>query len=106
MRPIVPPRPVSVGLTKALAADYVAIGLRCNAVCPGTIDTPSLRDRVVELEAEFGSYKKAWEFFVSRQPTGRLGTADEVAAVIAFLASDESALFTGQTIHPDGGISI
>ncbi len=95
-----------IGLTKALAADYVAIGLRCNAVCPGTIDTPSLRDRVVELEAEFGSYKKAWEFFVSRQPTGRLGTADEVAAVIAFLASDESALFTGQTIHPDGGISI
>jgi len=95
-----------IGLTKALAADYVAERLRCNAVCPGTIDTPSLRERVADLEGEFGSYEKAWEFFISRQPTGRLGTAEEVAAVIAFLASDESALFTGQTIHPDGGISI
>jgi 2-dehydro-3-deoxy-L-fuconate 4-dehydrogenase len=95
-----------IGLTKALAADYVGIGLRCNAVCPGTIDTPSLRERVAELEAEFGSYEKAWEFFISRQPTGRLGTADEVAAAVAFLASDDSALLTGQTIHADGGISI
>lgn len=95
-----------IGLTKALAADYVAERLRCNAVCPGTVDTPSLRARVKELEEEFGSYEKAWEFFISRQPTGRLGTPDEVAAAVAFLASDEAALFTGQTIQADGGISI
>ncbi|WP_432816696.1 SDR family oxidoreductase [Sulfitobacter sp. JB4-11] len=95
-----------IGLTKAVAADYVADGLRCNAVCPGTIDTPSLRERVAELTEQFGSYDKAWEFFISRQPTGRLGTADEVAAAVAFLASDEAALFTGQTIHADGGITV
>lgn len=95
-----------IGLTKAIAADYVAEGLRCNAVCPGTIDTPSMRERVAELTEQFGSYEKAWDFFISRQPTGRLGTADEVAAAVAFLASDEAALFTGQTIQPDGGITI
>ena len=71
-----------------------------------TIDTPSLRGRVAELADEFGSYERAWEFFISRQPTGRLGIADEVAAAVAFLASDEAALFTGQTIQPDGGITI
>ena len=95
-----------IGLTKAIAADYVTQGLRCNAVCPGTIDTPSMRARVAELTEEFGSYDKAWEFFISRQPTGRLGTADEVAAAVAFLASDEASLFTGQTVSPDGGITI
>lgn len=95
-----------IGLTKAVAADYVAEGLRCNAVCPGTIDSPSLRQRIADLTEEFGSYDKAWEFFISRQPSGRLGTPDEVAAAVAFLASDEAALFTGQTIQPDGGITI
>ncbi|WP_299351025.1 SDR family oxidoreductase [uncultured Shimia sp.] len=95
-----------IGLTKAVAADYVAEGLRCNAVCPGTVDTPSMRERVTELTEQFGSYEKAWEFFISRQPTGRLGTADDVAAAVAFLASDESLLFTGQTLQPDGGITI
>lgn len=95
-----------IGLTKAVAADYVAEGLRCNAVCPGTIDSPSMRQRVDDLTEQFGSYDKAWDFFISRQPTGRLGTPDEVAAAVAFLASDEATLFTGQTIQPDGGITI
>ncbi|TCL00563.1 2-keto-3-deoxy-L-fuconate dehydrogenase [Shimia isoporae] len=95
-----------IGLTKAVAADYVAEGIRCNAVCPGTVDTPSFRTRIAELSQEFGSEEKAWEFFNRRQPSGRLGTADEVAAAVAFLASDEASLFTGQTIHSDGGITI
>lgn len=95
-----------IGLTKAVAADYVAEGIRCNAVCPGTVDTPSFRDRVAELTEEFGSTEKAWEFFNQRQPTGRLGTANDIASAIAFLASDESALFTGQTLQCDGGITI
>lgn len=95
-----------IGLTKAVAADYVAEGIRCNAVCPGTVDTPSFRSRIAELAEEFGSEEKAWEFFNRRQPSGRLGTAEEVAAAVAFLASDEASLFTGQTIHSDGGITI
>lgn len=95
-----------IGLTKAIAADYVAEGIRCNAICPGVIDTPSLRERITELAAEFGSVEKARAFFDSRQPTGRLGTAEEVAAVAAFLASDDSSLFTGQTLNSDGGITI
>lgn len=95
-----------IGLTKAVAADYVAEGIRCNAVCPGTIDTPSFRARIAELADEFGSEEKAWDFFNSRQPSGRLGKAEEVAAAVAFLASDEASLFTGQTIHSDGGITI
>lgn len=95
-----------IGLTKAVAADYVAEGIRCNAVCPGTVDTPSFRERIKELEAEFGSTEKAWEFFNSRQPSGRLGTAEEIASAVAFLASDEASLFTGQTLQSDGGITI
>jgi 2-keto-3-deoxy-L-fuconate dehydrogenase len=95
-----------IGLTKAVAADYVAEGIRCNAVCPGTIDTPSFRTRIAELVEEFGSEEKARDFFNSRQPSGRLGKAEEVAAAVAFIASDEASLFTGQTIHSDGGITI
>ncbi|MGR3635459.1 MAG: SDR family oxidoreductase [Shimia sp.] len=95
-----------IGLTKAVAADYVAEGIRCNAVCPGTVDTPSFRGRIAELEAKFGSTEKAWDFFNRRQPSGKLGTAEDVAAAVAFLASDDAALLTGQTLQADGGITI
>lgn len=95
-----------IGLTKAIAADYVGIGIRCNSVCPGTVDSPSLRDRISELAAQMGSEEQALQFFIDRQPTGRFGTSEEVAGICAFLASNESALITGQTINIDGGITI
>jgi 2-keto-3-deoxy-L-fuconate dehydrogenase len=91
-----------VGLTKAIAADYVAHGLRCNAICPGTVRTPSLAQRVAALG---GDPEAAWKTFADRQPMGRLGTAEEIAAFAVYLASDESAFTTG-TIHViDGGWS-
>jgi 2-keto-3-deoxy-L-fuconate dehydrogenase len=88
-----------IGLTKSVAADFVARGIRCNAICPGTVDTPSLHER---LQAT-GDYDKAWEEFVARQPMGRLGAADEIAALAVYLASDESAFTTGQPHIVDGG---
>ncbi len=95
-----------VGLIKSVAADYLPHGIRANAVCPGTVNTPSLQARIEELAEEFGSREKAWEFFINRQPTGRLGEPEEIAAVCAFLASEDSALINGQAIRPDGGITI
>lgn len=91
-----------IGLTKALAADYVGRGIRCNAICPGTVDTPSLHDRV----AAQGDAEKARATFVARQPMGRLGTAEEIAALAVYLASDESAFTTGTTHVIDGGWTI
>ena len=88
-----------IGLTKAIAADFVTKGIRCNAICPGTVDTPSLHDR---LRAT-GDYEAAWKAFVARQPMGRLGTADEIAALALYLASDEAAYTTGQAYVIDGG---
>jgi 2-dehydro-3-deoxy-L-fuconate 4-dehydrogenase len=90
-----------IGLTKAVAADFVAHGVRCNAICPGTIETPSLRER---LEAT-GHYEASHAAFVARQPMGRLGTAAEVAALALYLASDDSAFTTGQCHVIDGGWS-
>ena len=91
-----------IGLTKAIAADYVAKGIRCNAICPGTVRTPSLAKRVVALG---GDPDTAWKSFTDRQPMGRLGEADEIAALALYLASDESSFTTG-TIHIiDGGWS-
>ena len=90
-----------IGLTKAVAADYIATGVRCNAICPGTIDTPSLQDR---LHAT-GNYEQAKKDFIARQPMGRLGTVDEVAALVVYLASDESAFTTCTTHMIDGGWS-
>jgi 2-keto-3-deoxy-L-fuconate dehydrogenase len=88
-----------IGLTKAVAADFVTQGVRCNAICPGTIETPSLHDR---LRAT-GDYDAAWSAFVARQPMGRIGKAGEVAALALYLASDASAFTTGQTHVIDGG---
>ncbi len=88
-----------IGLTKSIAADFVAQGIRCNAICPGTVDTPSLHDR---LRAT-GDYEAAHKAFVARQPMGRLGTAEEIAALALYLASDDAAYTTGQAYVIDGG---
>ena len=91
-----------LGLTKSIAADYVAKGIRCNAVCPGTVDTPSLGDRI-NANADPDAARKA---FIARQPMGRLAQAEEIAPVVVFLASDESIFATGQAFTVDGGITI
>jgi 2-keto-3-deoxy-L-fuconate dehydrogenase len=91
-----------IGLTKSVAADYVTQGIRCNAICPGTVDTPSLHDR---LRAT-GDYEQAWKDFNARQKMGRVGRADEIAALVCYLASNESAFVTGQAINIDGGWTI
>ena len=88
------------GLTKSLAADYVSQGIRCNAIAPGTIDTPSLGDRINAAPDPEQQRKD----FIARQPMGRLGTAQEVADLVLFLASDESAFCTGQLYAVDGGV--
>jgi len=88
-----------IGLTKHVAADFVGKGIRCNAICPGTVDTPSLQDR---LRAT-GDYEKARRDFNARQPMGRLGEAQEIAALALYLASDESSFTTGQIHVIDGG---
>ena len=88
-----------VGLTKSIAADYVTKGIRCNAICPGTVDSPSLHDR---LRAT-GDYDKALGEFIARQPMGRVGKPEEVAALVTYLASDEAGFTTGQTHVIDGG---
>jgi 2-keto-3-deoxy-L-fuconate dehydrogenase len=90
-----------IGLTKSIAIDFVAKGIRCNAICPGTVDTPSLHDR---LQAT-GDYATAWKSFTARQPMGRLGRPEEIASLALYLASDESAFVTGQCHVIDGGWS-
>src|SRR5438034_7084943 len=91
-----------VGLTKAVAMDFIGKGIRCNCICPGTIQTPSLDDRVKALGAQVGGEAKARAMFIERQPMGRLGTAEEMAYVAVYLASDEAAYMTGSSITPDG----
>jgi len=91
-----------IGLTKSVAADFVTNGIRCNAICPGTIQTPSLDDRI----SAQGDAEAARKAFVARQPLGRLGTPEEIAAMALYLAGDESAFTTGQIHVVDGGISI
>ena len=95
-----------IGLTRAVATDFVAQGIRCNAICPGTIRSPSLEDRVDALGREVGGADKALAMFVARQPMGRLGESVEVAALAVYLASDESAFVTGTAIPIDGGFSL
>jgi 2-dehydro-3-deoxy-L-fuconate 4-dehydrogenase len=96
-----------IGLTKSVAADFIKQGIRCNAICPGTIESPSLEDRIATASKETGKSNDAVrQDFVSRQPMGRLGTAQEVAALALFLASDEASYITGQAHLVDGGMAM
>ena len=91
-----------IGFTKSIAADYVRAGLRANALCPGTVDTPSLRGRI----AAAADPAQAERDFIARQPMGRLGTAEEIAQLNVYLASDESVFVTGQAMFIDGGMTL
>jgi 2-keto-3-deoxy-L-fuconate dehydrogenase len=91
-----------LGFTKAIAADYVTRGVRCNAVCPGTVDTPSLQDRINALPDPVEARKA----FIARQPMGRLGTTDDIIPLLIYLASDESSFATGVAFSVDGGMTI
>ncbi len=95
-----------IGLTKSVAADYVAKGIRCNAICPGTVESPSLRDRIAaQAKATGQTLEQTEAFFVGRQPMGRLGHTAEIAALAVYLASDDSAFTTGTAQIIDGGWS-
>ncbi|MDI1270336.1 MAG: SDR family oxidoreductase [Polaromonas sp.] len=91
-----------IGLTKSVAADFVMQGIRCNCICPGTVDTPSLQDRINVFEDPVEARRN----FIARQPMGRLAQAHEIAPVVTFLASDEAAFVTGQHYNIDGGMTI
>ncbi|HWL80862.1 MAG TPA: SDR family oxidoreductase [Roseomonas sp.] len=92
-----------VGMTKSVAADYVAKGIRCNCVCPGTVDTPSLGERIAANATAAGGLEAARAGFVARQAMGRLATAEEIAALVVYLSAPESAFVTAQAIVIDGG---
>ncbi len=91
-----------IGMTKSIAADFVKLGIRCNAICPGTVQSPSLNDRLTAT----GDFDKALAAFKDRQPMGRLGQPEEIAEMVCYLAGDMSAFTTGQAIAVDGGWSI
>jgi len=96
-----------IGLTKSVAADFIRKGVRCNAICPGTIESPSLDGRIETLSKTSGeSIHKVRQAFVDRQPMGRLGKPEEIAAIAVYLASDESAFATGQAFIVDGGFAM
>jgi len=96
-----------IGLTKAIAADFIKQGIRCNAICPGTIESPSLEERIATLSKQTGrSIQDVRQSFIDRQPMGRLGTAQEVAELAVFLASDEARYITGQPHLVDGGMAL
>jgi 2-keto-3-deoxy-L-fuconate dehydrogenase len=96
-----------IGLTKSVAADYIGQGIRCNAICPGTVDSPSLRQRIAEQAAQQGvDQAQIYQQFVGRQPMGRLGSAEEIAQLAVYLGSDASSYTTGAVHIIDGGMSI
>lgn len=96
-----------IGLTKSVAADYIGQGIRCNAICPGTVDSPSLRQRIAEQAAQQGvDEAQVYQQFVGRQPMGRLGSAEEIAQLAVYLGSDASSYTTGAVHVIDGGMSI
>ena len=92
----------TIGLTKQVAADFITQGIRCNCIAPGTVDSPSLHQRLRDT----GDYDAAMKQFVARQPMGRLGAADEIADLVVYLSSDESRYMTGQCIAIDGGMTL
>lgn len=95
-----------IGLTKAVAADFITKGIRCNAICPGTVESPSLRDRIAaQAKASGQTLEQVEAAFIARQPMGRLGRVEEIAALAVYLASDESSFTTGTTQVIDGGWS-
>ena len=95
-----------IGMTRSVATDYVSRGIRCNCICPGTIGTPSLDERIAANAAAAGSVEAARAAFVARQPMGRLGTAEEIAALAVYLAGDDARFMTGQAVVIDGGLTL
>jgi 2-keto-3-deoxy-L-fuconate dehydrogenase len=95
-----------IGMTKSVAMDYVKRGIRCNCICPGTVHTPSLDERITENAAQAGSVEAARAAFIDRQPMGRLGAPEEIAALAVYLASDAAQFVTGQAVVIDGGLTL
>lgn len=95
-----------IGLTRSVAADFVASGVRCNCICPGTVHSPSLEARIQANAAAAGSLEKARAAFVARQPMGRLGRTEEIARMAVYLASDDAEFVTGQAMVIDGGLTL
>jgi 2-keto-3-deoxy-L-fuconate dehydrogenase len=95
-----------VGMTRSVATDYVTQGIRCNCLCPGTVQTPSLDERIAANSAAAGSIEAAQAAFIARQPMGRLGTPEEIAALAVYLASDAAQFITGQAMVIDGGLTL
>lgn len=95
-----------IGLTKSVAADFVASGIRCNCICPGTVHTPSLDERIAANAAQAGSEEAARAVFLARQPMGRLGTPEEIAGLAVYLAGDGAQFVTGQALVIDGGMTL
>jgi 2-keto-3-deoxy-L-fuconate dehydrogenase len=92
-----------IGLTKSVAVDYMDNGIRCNAICPGTTETPSLHDRIRDLASEMGGFEQARQWFIDRQPMKRLGQPDEIGKFVLYLLSDDGGFATGQAYVIDGG---
>jgi 2-keto-3-deoxy-L-fuconate dehydrogenase len=95
-----------IGMTRSVAMDYITNGIRCNCLCPGTVGTPSLDERIAANAAAAGSVDAAHAAFVARQPMGRLGTPEEIAALAVYLASDDAQFITGQALVIDGGLTL